>query len=132
MFSLETYQASEYQGSQISMMTRRGSGGREHGGLPSGYALRSFPAGYSVPLYFPEGLLRSDPEAVATNPIGSGPYKFVSRTTGSNIILESNEDYYRGAPAIKNITFEVIPDAATTALPFRPVKSISQRLILPF
>ena len=75
-----------------------------------------FLQGILSPYIFPKAYYESDPEAVATNPIGSGPYKFVSRTTGSNIILESNEDYYRGAPAIKNITFEVIPDAATTAI----------------
>jgi peptide/nickel transport system substrate-binding protein len=51
-----------------------------------------------------------------TNPIGCGPYKFVSRSTGSNIVLEANEDYYRGAPAIKELRFEVIPDAATKAI----------------
>ena len=44
----------------------------------------------------------TDPEMhLLHNPIGSGPYKFVSRATGSNITLEANEDYYRGAPEIK-------------------------------
>lgn len=50
------------------------------------------------------------------NPIGTGPYKFVSRAKGSNIKLEANEDYYRGAPEIKEVTFEVIPDSSTKAI----------------
>ena len=116
VFSLETYQASEYQGSQISMMTGVEAVDENtvvcH--LDTPYA--PFLHAILSPYLFPKAYYESDPEAVATNPIGSGPYKFVSRTTGSNIILESNEDYYRGAPAIKNITFEVIPDAATTAI----------------
>ena len=106
VFSLETYQASEYQGSQISMMTGVEAVDENtvvcH--LDTPYA--PFLQGILSPYIFPKAYYESDPEAVATNPIGSGPYKFVSRTTGSNIILESNEDYYRGAPAIKNITFE--------------------------
>ena len=116
MFSLETYQASEYQGSQISMMTgvEAVDENKVVCHLDTPYA--PFLQGILSPYIFPKAYYESDPEAVATNPIGSGPYKFVSRTTGSNIILESNEDYYRGAPAIKNITFEVIPDAATTAI----------------
>ena len=32
---------------------------------------------------------------------------------GSKIILESNEDYYKGAPAIKHIELRVLKEATT-------------------
>jgi len=57
-----------------------------------------------------------DAEAFASSPIGSGPYKFVSRTEGSKIVLEAYEGYYRGAASIKNVTFDIIGDASTMAV----------------
>lgn len=44
------------------------------------------------------------------NPIGSGPYKFVEWISGDKIVLERYEDYYDGAPPIKNLVFRVIID----------------------
>ena len=46
-------------------------------------------------------------------PIGTGPYKFVSRNSGDNITLEAFPDYYLGEAAIKNLTFKVITDPTT-------------------
>lgn len=46
--------------------------------------------------------------------MGSGPYKWVSWTKGSNIKLVRNEDYWmKGVPAIENVTIKVVPEAAT-------------------
>lgn len=44
-------------------------------------------------------------------PIGTGPYTFVSRASGDNVKLKANEQYYRGVPAIKDLTFKVITDS---------------------
>lgn len=116
VFSLELYKASEYQGSQISMMTSAevvdDSTVVCH--LDTPYA--PFLAGIVSPFICSKAYYEADPDAFVTSPMGSGPYKFVSRSTGSNVILTANEDYYRGAPAIKDITFEVIPDVATKAI----------------
>ena len=49
-------------------------------------------------------------------PVGSGPYKYVGREKGSKVTLEAYDGYYRGEAAIKNVTFEVIPDQSTTAV----------------
>ncbi len=46
-------------------------------------------------------------------PVGTGPYKFVSRVSGDRITLEANEDYWGGAPAIKNVIFAVLSDTNT-------------------
>ena len=116
VFSLELYKESEYQGSQISMMSSVEAVDEStvvcH--LDSPYA--PFLQGILSPFICSKDYYEEDPDAFVTSPIGSGPYKFVSRSTGSNVILTANEDYYRGAPAIKDITFEVIPDVATKAI----------------
>jgi peptide/nickel transport system substrate-binding protein len=38
-----------------------------------------------------------------TNPITTGPFKFVEWNTGENIVLEANKDYWRGAPCLDRI-----------------------------
>lgn len=46
-------------------------------------------------------------------PVGTGPYLFVSSVSGSNVVLTSNEDYWGGAPAIKNVTMTIIAEEST-------------------
>ncbi|MEM1611116.1 MAG: ABC transporter substrate-binding protein [Sulfolobales archaeon] len=48
-----------------------------------------------------------------SNPVGSGPFKFVSRTPGESIVLERNPSYFMGAPKISKIIVRVIPEAET-------------------
>ncbi|MFP7287843.1 ABC transporter substrate-binding protein [Shouchella clausii] len=53
------------------------------------------------------------------NPVGTGPFKFVSWTKDASIVLEKNEDYWQeGLPKLDGVTFQVIPDnsARLTAL----------------
>ena len=49
----------------------------------------------------------------AQEPVGCGPYKWVSHKDGDKAELEAYEEYYRGAPAIKNVTFKIISDVAS-------------------
>lgn len=49
-------------------------------------------------------------------PIGCGAYQFVSRDLGSKITLRAFDDYYRGAPAIKDVIFRVLTDNATITM----------------
>lgn len=116
VFSLEMYKASEYQGSQISMMASV-EATDDHTvvcHLDTPYA--PFLRGVLSPNIASKAYYEADPDGFVTKPMGTGPYKFVSRSIGSNIVLEANEDYYRGSAAIKNIRYEVIPDTATTAI----------------
>ncbi len=46
-------------------------------------------------------------------PVGTGPYKFVSSVSGSNVVLTSNEEYWGGAPAVKNVTMTIIAEEST-------------------
>lgn len=50
------------------------------------------------------------PTAFVTNPIGTGPYKFVEQVSGSHITVEAYEDYHEGPANISDVTFKVIPD----------------------
>lgn len=53
-------------------------------------------------------------DAFAARPVGTGPFRFVSRTAGDRIILEANPAYWeRGLPRLQRVVFRVIPDATT-------------------
>ncbi len=43
-------------------------------------------------------------------PIGSGPFKVVEWNTGESIVLEANENYFRGRPCLDRIIFQIIPE----------------------
>ena len=50
------------------------------------------------------------------NPIGSGPYKFVSQTLGENIVLQANHDYWGTDPQIENMTWRIIPEGSSRTI----------------
>jgi len=49
----------------------------------------------------------------ALNPVGTGPYKFVRWVKDDYLLLEANEQYWRGAPKIKKVIFRPIPESTT-------------------
>lgn len=49
-------------------------------------------------------------------PIGTGPYKFVSFTSGYNLVLESFDQWHGGEVPIKNVEFRVISDASSAVM----------------
>jgi oligopeptide transport system substrate-binding protein len=52
------------------------------------------------------------PDSVfSKNPVGSGPYKFVSMKEKAEIILESNPDYFEGKPYLDRIVFKIFHGA---------------------
>jgi peptide/nickel transport system substrate-binding protein len=49
--------------------------------------------------------------SIDTNPVGTGPFKFVSSSPDQGILLERNEDYWQeGLPHLDEIRFVQIPD----------------------
>ena len=48
-----------------------------------------------------------------SNPIGSGPYKFVKWNKGDSIQLVANEYYYDGVPNIKNVNWRFIAEGTS-------------------
>lgn len=47
------------------------------------------------------------------DPVGTGPFKFVSWTSGDQIVLEKNEDYWNEPAALDRVTFKVVPETST-------------------
>ncbi len=48
------------------------------------------------------------------NPVGTGPYKFVSWQAGSEIVLEKNPNYWQaGMPYYDRLVFKIVPDGTT-------------------
>lgn len=66
--------------------------------------------GHAVP---PKYFQEKGPAHFALNPIGTGPYKFIKWIKDDQILLEANENYWRGAPKIKKVIFRPIPEATT-------------------
>lgn len=69
-----------------------------------------------VPLHLLDGVppaeLRNHPYST-TNPIGNGPFRFVSRTLGQNWIFEANEDHPEelgGRPYLDRLVYRFIPE----------------------
>ena len=52
----------------------------------------------------------------AQNPVGSGPYRFVSWKRGTELALAKNEDYWRGAPSVERLVYRpIVEDQARLA-----------------
>ena len=53
------------------------------------------------------------------DPIGSGPFRFVSAQEDKNVIIERNDSYWATPAKLDRVEFKVIPDATTRALELR-------------
>ena len=56
---------------------------------------------------------------VAGNPIGTGPFRFVSARQDDNVVLQRNAAFFRAAPKIDEVRFRVVPEAIVRALELR-------------
>jgi peptide/nickel transport system substrate-binding protein len=50
------------------------------------------------------------PEEFSKKPVGSGPYRVVSFTPGSSLVLEAFDRYWKGAPPIRRAVFKMVTD----------------------
>jgi peptide/nickel transport system substrate-binding protein/oligopeptide transport system substrate-binding protein len=48
-------------------------------------------------------------EAFGTQPVGTGPFRFVRWNRGSEIVLEANPDYHGGRPQISRLVYRIFP-----------------------
>ncbi|MBO0707707.1 MAG: hypothetical protein J2P44_05025 [Candidatus Dormibacteraeota bacterium] len=65
---------------------------------------------------------------IATNPIGTGPYKFQNWVHGSNLTLTRNDDYWGSRAKLKTVQFSFItePSSMTSALTAGQISIIAQ------
>lgn len=65
-----------------------------------------------VNFYIGPASMLNTTESTAFNkgPVGTGPYKFVEWIADDRMVMVANPEYHRGAPAIKKITWKVIPE----------------------
>jgi peptide/nickel transport system substrate-binding protein len=63
-------------------------------------------------MYPPKAYAGKDSAFISKNPIGTGPYKLVRWSKDEEIVLEANDQYWRGAARIKTVVFRPIPDDA--------------------
>jgi peptide/nickel transport system substrate-binding protein len=61
---------------------------------------------------FENGDFNTNPAGRA--PIGTGPFRFVKWTTGREVVLEKNDDYWGEKPQINKIVFRIINDPSVT------------------
>jgi peptide/nickel transport system substrate-binding protein len=53
------------------------------------------------------------PDGFKKNPVGLGPYKFVSHTPGIELVMEAYEGYWRKMPSVKRLVYKSVPEATT-------------------
>jgi peptide/nickel transport system substrate-binding protein len=67
-------------------------------------------AGWIVPKEYFE---KVGADGFKKQPIGLGPYRFVSMKPGIELVLEANESYWRKVPSVKRLVFQSVPEATT-------------------
>lgn len=82
--------------------------------------LKAFAADFLEGLAWGDAVIFSEKSIgkAATDPVGTGPYKFVRWNRGDRLMLERNESWWGGKPAIRAVTFRFIadPQAQVSAL----------------
>jgi len=79
---------------------------------PSTPFLANLAMSLAAPIVAPKAI---DDGTAMEKPVGTGPYKFVSWAKDSAVKLVRNDQYWGGAPAIKNIVIQIIPDNSARA-----------------
>lgn len=55
-------------------------------------------------------------EAYAGNPVGTGPFRFVSWARGDQLVVERNDDYWLTRPNLDRVVFRAIPELSVAAV----------------
>ena len=71
------------------------------------YATPATGAGWIVPKNYTEKIGN---DKFKEQPVGLGPYRFVSYQPGVELILEANPDYWRKTPYVKRLVMKSVPE----------------------
>lgn len=78
--------------------------------FPTFYGTLASGAGWIVPKRYVE---KVGDEEFKKQPIGLGPYRFVSNQPGVELVLEAYSDYWRKPPHVKRLVLKSVPEATT-------------------
>jgi len=70
-------------------------------------------SGYGAMIVPPDYIEEMGEEHFNLNPVGTGPFRFVSYNQGVQIELEANPDYFEGAPELDGVIFRFIHEDST-------------------
>jgi peptide/nickel transport system substrate-binding protein len=70
-------------------------------------------------------------EELARNPIGTGPFRFVSESLDRDVVIARNEQYWGKRAGLARVCFNVVPDATTRALELRKGSADAEINALP-
>jgi len=74
------------------------------------YGTTATAAGIVVPKKY---LTQVGDDGFRKQPIGAGPYRFVSHTPGVEVVLEANAGYWRRVPTVKRLVMKSVPEGTT-------------------
>src|SRR5437899_1928438 len=74
------------------------------------YGTTATAAGIVVPKKY---LTQVGDDGFRKQPIGVGPYRFVSHTPGVEVVLEANPGYWRRVPTVKRLVMKSVPEGTT-------------------
>ncbi len=74
------------------------------------YGTLATAAGWIVPKKYVEQV---GDDGFKKQPVGLGPYRFVSHTPGVELVMEAFEDYWRKVPHVKRLVYKSVPEATT-------------------
>ncbi|WOI57127.1 ABC transporter substrate-binding protein [Palleronia sp. LCG004] len=70
-------------------------------------------SGYGAMIVPPDYIEEMGEEHFDLNPVGTGPFQFVSYNQGSRLTLEAYPDYFEGAPELDELVFRFITEDST-------------------
>jgi ABC-type transport system substrate-binding protein len=82
--------------------------------FPFGAALASF-AHQAAYIISPKAI-QENSKGLGKNPVGTGPYKFVSWTPGDKVVLEQNPNFWGGKQKAKSFTFVNVPEDSARSI----------------
>jgi peptide/nickel transport system substrate-binding protein len=74
---------------------------------------------FIVPKHVLDGAADPNVTPFHTAPVGTGPFKFVERKTGSHVTLAANDAYFGEGPYLERLTFRYVPDLNAMYTQFR-------------
>lgn len=66
--------------------------------------------------YLTTAVLPKDYTEQDTAPVGTGPFKFVSRTAQDSVVLERFDDYWGEKPSLSKVTYKIIENADSVVM----------------